>query len=286
MKYVFMRDHRGAFPVDLMCRSLGVGSSGFYAWLKRPESPRRRDNLRLLTEIKAVYRRSRKSYGSPRIYAELNETGHTCSRYRVARLMRQHGIVSKHKKKFRVTTNSIHSFPVAENLLQRRFNVSKPGRCWVSDITYVPTLEGWLYLAITLDLFHRRVIGWSMGRRITRQLVIDALNMAIKNGGLKSGLIHHSDRGVQYASNEFRALLKTNKIQCSMSRKGDCWDNAVAESFFHTLKVELIHGKTYNTRQEAKTAIFEYIEVFYNRQRRHSYLGYLSPVDFEKKNVA
>ena len=286
MKYVFIRDHRGAFPVDLMCRSLGVGSSGFYAWLKRPESPRRRDNLRLLTEIKAVYRRSRKTYGSPRIYAELNETGHTCSRYRVARLMRQHGIVSKHKKKFRVTTNSVHCFPIAENLLQRRFNVSKPGQCWVSDITYVPTLEGWLYLAVTLDLFHRKVIGWSMGRWITRQLAIDALNMAIKNGCFESGLTHHSDRGVQYASNEFRALLKTHEIQCSMSRKGDCWDNAVAESFFHTLKVELIHGKTYNTRQEAKTAIFEYIEGFYNRQRRHSYLGYLSPVDFEKKNVA
>jgi putative transposase len=193
MKYVFMRDHRGAFSADLICRSLGVGSSGFYAWLKRPESPRRRDNLRLLTEIKAVYRRSRKNYGSPRIYAELNETGHTCSRYRVARLMRQHGIVSKHKKKFRITTNSTHSFPVAENLLQRRFNVSKPSRCWVSDITYVPTFEGWLYLAITLDLFHRKVIGWSMGRRITRQLAIDALNMAIKNGFVESELIHHSD---------------------------------------------------------------------------------------------
>jgi putative transposase len=156
----------------------------------------------------------------------------------------------------------------------------------VSDITYIPTLEGWLYLAVTLDLFHRKVIGWSMGRWITRQLVIDALNMAIKNGGLKSGLIHHSDRGSQYASNEFQALLKANGVQCSMSRKGDCWDNAVAESFFHTLKVELIHGKTYNTRQEAKTAIFEYIEGFYNRQRRHSYLGYLSPEDFEKKNAA
>ena len=164
MKYVFIRDHRGAFPADLMCRSLGVGSSGFYAWLKRPESPRRRDNLRLLTEIKAVHRRSRKTYGSPRIYAELNETGHACSRYRVARLMRQHGIVSKHKKKFRVTTNSVHSFPIAKNLLQRQFNVSKPGQCWVSDITYIPTLE----LAVTLDLFHRKVIGWSMGRWITR----------------------------------------------------------------------------------------------------------------------
>ena len=200
--------------------------------------------------------------------------------------MRQHGIVSKHKRKFRVTTNSAHSYPVAENLLQRQFDVSRPGQCWVSDITYIPTREGWLYLAATLDLFHRKVVGWAMDRWITRQLVIDAINMAIKSGDQKPGLIHHSDRGVQYASHEFQALLKTHSIQCSMSRKGDCWDNAVAESFFHTLKVELIHGKTYNTRQKAKMAIFEYIEVFYNRQRRHSYLGYQSPVDFEKKNVA
>jgi putative transposase len=176
--------------------------------------------------------------------------------------MRQHGIVSKHKKKFRVTTNSVHCFPIAENLLKRRFKVSRPGQCWVSDITYVPNLEGWFYLAVTLDLFHRKVIGWSMGRRITRQLAIDALNIAIKNGYFESGLLHHSDRGVQYASNEFQNLLKASEIRCSMSRKGDCWDNAVAESFFHTLKVELIHGKTYNTRQEAKMAIFEYIEVF------------------------
>ena len=286
MKYVFVRNHRGAFPVDLMCRTLEVGSSGFYAWLNRPESLRNRENQQLLMEIKAVHKRSRKTYGSPRIHAQLNESGHACSRYRVARLMRQHGIVSKHKRKFKVTTNSVHSYPIAENLLQRRFNVFRPGQCWVSDITYIPTLEGWLYLAVTLDLFHRKVIGWSMDRWITRQRVIDALNMAIKNGCFEPGLIHHSDRGVQYASNEFQALLKTNGIQCSMSRKGDCWDNAVAESFFHTLKVELIHGKTYITRQEAKTAIFEYIEGFYNRQRRHSYLGYLSPDEYEKKNAA
>ncbi len=286
MKYVFIRGHREAFPVDLMCRTLEVGSSGFYAWLKRPESPRCQENRWLLMEIKVVHEKSRKTYGSPRIHAELNENGTACSQYRVARLMRQHGIVSKHKRKFRVTTNSVHSFPIAENLLQRRFNVFRPGQCWVSDITYISTREGWLYLAITLDLFHRKVIGWAMGRWITRHLVIDAFNMAVKNGCLKNGLIHHSDRGVQYASNEFQALLKSNGIQCSMSRKGDCWDNAVAESFFHTLKVELIHGKVYDTRQQAKTAIFEYIEVFYNRQRRHSYLGFLSPNEYEKKNVA
>jgi len=176
MKYVFVRNHRGAFPVDLMCQTLEVGSSGFYAWLNRPESPRNRENQQLLMEIKAVHKRSRTTYGSPRIHAQLNESGHACSRYRVARLMRQHGIVSKHKRKFKVTTNSVHSYPIAENLLQRRFNVFRPGQCWVSDITYIPTLEGWLYLAVTLDLFHRKVIGWSMGRWITRQRVIDALN--------------------------------------------------------------------------------------------------------------
>jgi len=237
-------------------------------------------------EIKAVHQRSRKTYGSPRIHAELNESGHACSRYRVARLMRQHGIVSKHKKKFRVTTNSVHSYPIAENQLERQFDVSRPNQCWVSDITYIPTREGWLYLAVTLDLYHRKIIGWAMDRWITRQLAIDALNMAIKNGCLEPGLLHHFDRGVQYASNEFQGLLKAHRIQCSMSRKGNCWDNAVAESFFHTLKVELVQGKIYDTRQEAKMDIFDYIEIFYNQQRRHSYLGYLSPVDFEKKNAA
>ena len=286
MKYVFIRSHRRAFPVSLMCQVLDVGRKGFYAWLNRPESPRRQENRRLLVEIKAAHQKSRKTYGSPRIHAELNANGHVCGRHRVARLMRHHGIVSKHKRKFRVTTNSVHSYPIAGNKLQRQFNVSKPGQCWVSDITYIPTREGWLYLAVTLDLFHRKVIGWAMDRWMTRQLAIDALNMAIRNGRLESELIHHSDRGVQYASNEFQALLKAHAIQCSMSRKGDCWDNAVAESFFHTLKVESIHGNFYDTRQEAKTDIFDYIEIFYNRQRRHSYLGYLSPVDFEEKNAA
>jgi transposase InsO family protein len=286
MKYIFIRDHQGAFSVDLMCRTLEVGSSGYYAWLKRPESSRNRENRQLLMEIKAVHSKSRQTYGSPRIHAELNETGRACSKYRIARLMRQHGIVSKRKRKFRVTTNSSHSFPIAGNLLQRRFNVSRPGQCWVSDITYIPTREGWLYLAVTLDLFHRKVVGWAMDRWIARWLVMKALNMAIQHGSLNPVLIHNSDRGVQYACNDFQALLKVHGIECSMSRKGDCWDNAVAESFFHTLKVELIHGKIYDTRQQAKMAIFEYIEVFYNRQRRHSYLGYLSPEVFEKKNVA
>lgn len=286
MKYVFIRDHWGAFPVGLMCRTLEAGGSGFHAWLNRPESPRHAENRRLLMEIKIVHERSRKTYGSPRIHAELRDRGISCGKRRVARLMRRHGIVSRHKRKFKATTNSAHSHPVAGNLLQRRFDVREPGQCWVSDITYVPTREGGLYLAVTLDLFRGKVVGWAMGRWLARQLAIDALIMAIRNGPWKPGLIHHSDRGGQYASNEFQSVLKAHGIRCRMSRKGDCWDNAVAESFFHTLKVELIRGKLYDTRQEARTAIFEYIEVFYNRQRRHSHLGYLSPVDFEKKNAA
>ena len=283
MRYKFIRDHREAFPVSLMCRVLEVGRNGFYTWLTRPESPRSRENRRLIVEIKALHEASRKTYGSPRVHADLKEQGYTWGKHRGARLMRQHGIVSKHKRKFKVTTNSRHAYPVAANKLQRRFKVSRPNQCWVSDITYIPTREGWLYLAVTLDLFHRRVVGWSMDRWITGQLVIKALNMAIKNGHLKPGLIHHSDRGVQYACNDFQGLLNTYKMQCSMSRKGDCWDNAVAESFFHTLKVELTHDRNYKTRQEAQADIFEYIEVFYNRQRRHSYLNYLSPVEFEKR---
>ncbi len=282
MRYRFIRDHREAFPVGLMCRVLEVGRSGFYTWLNRPESPRSRENRRLIVEIKAIHQESRQTYGSPRVHADLKDKGYTIGKHRVARLMRLNGIVSKHRRKFRATTDSRHNYPVAENKLQRRFDASEPGQCWVSDITYIPTQEGWLYLAVILDLFHRRVVGWSMGRWITRQLVIDALTMAINNGNLKPGLIHHSDRGVQFACNDFQSLLKARGIECSMSRKGDCWDNAVAESFFHTLKVEQTHDRNYRTRQEAQADIFEYIEVFYNRQRRHSYLGYLSPVEFEK----
>ncbi len=282
MRYGIIQNHRETFPVDLMCQVLEVGKSGFYAWLRRPESLRSRENRRLLVEIKAVHQRNRQTYGSPRIHADLKLNGYACGKHRVAHLMRTHGIVSRHKRKFRATTDSRHRHPVAANTLQRQFHVSHPNRSWVSDITYIPTREGWVYLAVTLDLYHRKVVGWAMDRWITQQLVIDALTMAIKTGKPGSGLVHHSDRGVQYASNAFQALLKAYGIQCSMSRKGNCWDNAVAESFFHTLKVELIHDRHYHTRQEARTELFEYIEVFYNRQRRHSSLGYLTPAEFEK----
>lgn len=286
MRYAFIRNHREAFPVTLLCQVLEVGTSGFYAWLQRAESPRSRANQRLLVEIKAIHQRSRQTYGSPRIHADLKANGHACSKHRVAHLMRQHGIVSRHKRKFKATTNSRHTHPVADNLLYRQFAVAAPNRWWVSDITYIPTREGWLYLAVTLDLYHRKVVGWSMDRRMTQQLVIDALTMALKNGKPGPGLSHHSDQGVQYASQAFQALLTAAGIQGSMSRKGNCWDNAVAESFFHTLKVELVHPRHYHTRQEARAEIFEYIEVFYNRQRRHSALGYRTPAECEAMALA
>jgi putative transposase len=262
MRYVFIRNHREVFPVGLMCQVLGVGRSGFYAWLQRAESPRSRANRRLLVEIKAIHQRSRQTYGSPRIHADLQATGQACGKHRVAQLRRTHGIVSRHKRKFKATTNSRHTHPVAENVLARQFAVAAPNCWWVSDITYIPTREGWLYLAITLDLYHRKVVGWAMDRWMTQQLVLDALTMALKNGKPGPGLSHHSDQGVQYASKAFQAVLTASGIQCSMSRKGNCWDNAVAESFFHTLKVELIHARQYHTRQEARAEIFDYIEVF------------------------
>jgi len=286
MRYAFIAKHRDAFPVGLMCQVLAVGKSGFYAWLKRPESPRTRENQRLVEAIKMVHHGSRQTYGSPRVHADLKAQGHACGKHRVAQLMRQYGIVSRHKRKFKATTNSKHSHPVAANHLNRQFTVSHPNRCWVSDMTYIPTQEGWLYLAVTLDLYHRKVVGWAMDRWMTQQLVIEAFTMAMKNGRPGRDLVHHSDQGVQYASDAFQALLKTAGTQCSMSRKGNCWDNAVAESFFHTLKVELTHARQYRTRQEARREIFEYIEVFYNRQRRHSSLGYQTPVEFEQRATA
>lgn len=286
MRYAFIRNHREAFPVNLMCQVLEVGISGFYAWLHRSESLRSRQNRQLLVEIKAAHQRSRQTYGSPRIHADLNANGHTCGKHRVAQLMRTHSIVSRHKRRFRTTTNSKHRHPVAPNLLKRQFVVAAPNRWWVSDITYIPTQEGWLYLAVTLDLYHRKVMGWAMDRWMTQQLVLDAFTMAMKNGQPKRGLRHHSDQGVQYAGKAFQARLNAEGIQCSMSRKGNCWDNAVAESFFHTLKAELIHVRNYQTRADARAEIFDYIEVFYNRQRRHSALGYLTPAEYEKLAIA
>ena len=265
-----------------MCRVLGVSRSGYYAWLVRPESERSRRNQSLLSEICLVHHRSRRSYGSPRVTDDLRVSGLCCSEHRVARLMRQHGIRAKTVRKFRVTTNSKHAFPVAPNLLDRQFAVSRPNAVWVSDITYIWTTEGWLYLAGVMDLYSRRIVGWAMSHRIDGELTLAALRQALTQRQPSVGLVHHSDRGKQYAARDYQTLLREHGVVCSMSRKGDCWDNAPMESFFGTLKQELVYQEHFVTRDDAKAKIFEYIEVFYNRQRRHSSVGSRSPVEFER----
>ena len=281
-----MRDHRVLFRVWLMCRALKVSRSGYYAWLVRPESERSCHNQSLLSEIRIVYQRSRRSYGSPRVTKELRESGHCCGEQRVARLMRENGIKAKTVRKFRVTTNSKHNHTVAENLLARRFTVACPNSVWVSDITYIWTTEGWLYLAAVMDLYARRIVGWAMSHRIDGELTLSALRQALTHRRPKAGLIHHSDRGKQYAAGDYQTLLREHGVVCSMSRKGNCWDNAPMESFFGTLKQELVYQEQFVTRDEAKAKIFEYIEVFYNRQRRHSSAGSHSPVEFERLTLS
>jgi putative transposase len=268
--------------VWLMCRVLGVSRSGYYAWQRRPVSARRQANDRLLIEIGRVYQQSRRTYGSPRITDELNDSGIGCGCHRVARLMRQKGIRAKTVLKFRVTTDSKHALPVAENLLARQFTVTRPNAVWVADITYIWTLEGWLYLAAVMDLYARRIVSWAMSHRIDGELTLSALRQALAHRRPSAGLLHHSDRGKQYAAGGDQRLLRDHGIVCSMSRKGDCWDNAPMESFFGTLKQELVYHERFATRDEAKATIFEYIEVFYNRQRRHSSAGSYSPVEFEQ----
>jgi len=268
-----------------MCRTLEVSRSGYYAWKKRPKSRRRIDNEALLIEIRRVFMDNDSDYGSPRIWNELNNVqGIGCSENRVARLMREVGLVAVQKRKFKATTNSKHNWPVAPNLLERHFSVDEPNKIWVTDITYIWTWEGWLYLSFVLDLYSRGVVGLAMSNRITDELTQSALKQALGRRNPQSGLIHHSDRGSQYASGNYQALLKQHGITPSMSRKGDCWDNAVAESFLHTLKVEKVNRYRFKTRDEAKSKIFEYIEMYYNRRRTHSSLGYLSPFDYEKRS--
>jgi len=269
-----------------MCRVLSVCTSGFYMWRRNPGSKRESDNVRLVTHIKAVHKESRKTYGSPRIHAELCSRGIRCGKNRVARLMKQRGIQARHRRKFKATTDSNHHLPVHDNLLNRTFGVSAPNMSWAADITYIWTREGWLYLAVILDLFSRKIIGWSMKERLEKQLVIDAFIMALGHRKPVGGLLHHSDRGSQYASKEYQALLERADMSCSMSRKANCWDNAVVESFFSTLKREWVQGKRYRTRSEARADVFYYIETWYNRKRRHSTLGYLSPTEFERKAAA
>jgi putative transposase len=286
MKYWFMDRHRSSHGVQKMCRVIGASRSGYYGWRRQPQSNRQKDNEKILMEIRESHKNSRRAYGSPRITEDLRAQGMRCSENRVARLMKIHGIVGKAKKKFKATTNSKHNLPVAENLLKQNFVTEKPNAIWASDITYIPTLEGWLYLVVILDLYSRQVVGWAMSDRLTSGFVVKALYQAIGRRHPASGCIFHSDRGIQYASADFRDVLKVYGFIQSMSRKGNCYDNAVAESFFHTLKTEHVYEYRYETRAEARQSIFEYIEMFYNRQRRHSALGYRSPVSFELKAMA
>ena len=281
MKYQAICDHADRFPVRLMCRALRVSAAGYYAWGQRPESHRMKCNRALLERIRVLHALSRRTYGSPRLTQDLRDTGYPVSENRVARLMRENAIRAKTVKKWKATTHSAHKLPVAANTLDRQFTVNQPDRVWAGDISYVWTDEGWLYLAVVLDLFSRAVIGWAMGSRLTASLATEALTMALWRRKPGKELLHHSDRGVQYASGDYQRRLADAGITCSMSRKGNCWDNACVESFFGTLKKELVHHRHYATREEAKQDIFEYIEVFYNRQRRHSTLGYRSPAEFE-----
>ena len=269
-----------------MCRALEVSRSGYYAWKTRPKSQARIDNEKLLIEINRVFWDNDRNYGSPRIWNQLHNQEHMrCSENRVARVMRVNGIVAIQKRKFRVTTNSKHDHPVWPNVLDRNFVVEKPNTVWVSDITYIWTFEGWLYLAAVLDLFSRGIVGLAMDKTIADTLTTQAMMQAILLRNPAKGLICHSDRGSQYAGNDFKAILAHNEFVGSMSRKGDCWDNAVAESFFHTLKVELVHRNKFKTRDEAKRKIFEYVEMYYNRKRAHSTLGYLSPFEYERRAI-
>ena len=285
MRYHAIQEHDRRDPIRLMCRALAVSAAGYYAWRSRPESTRSVNTRTLLSAIRVIHRESRETYGSPSIWDALIKQGHHIGEHRVARLMRQHGIRAKTVKKWRATTQSQHRFPVAANTLDRQFTVESPNRVWAGDLTYVWTTEGWLYLAVILDLYSRRVIGWAMGHRLTVDLAERALTMALANRTPTAGLLHHSDRGSQYAATRYQQLLATRGITASMSRKGNCWDNACIESFFGTLKRDLVYHRRYATRNEATQDIFEYIEVFYNRRRRHSTLGYHSPAEYEARTT-
>jgi putative transposase len=285
MRFRFIEDHRDVFLVRVMCAVLEVSASGYYAWRERPESRRAAADRELLTEVRRVHANSRRRYGSPRVHAALRSEGKRVGRNRVARLMHRNGIQARQKRRFRKTTDSNHSFPLAPNLLARQFTAAAPNKVWLADITCVPTLEGWLYLAVVLDMFSRKVVGWAMSETMPQELTVAALRMAITNRQPGKGLLHHSDRGSQYAAHAYRRLLDEYGMLCSMSRKGDCWDNAPIESFFGSMKTELEDGP-YETRQAAKAALFGFIEGFYNRHRLHSAIGYVTPNHKEQIAVA
>jgi putative transposase len=274
------------FSVRMMCRLLSVSASGYYDWRDRPPSKRAQENAILTTKIKTIFDEEHARAGAKRIAKRLNLEGTKVGRHRIARIMRANGWRAKAARKFKATTNSNHKLPVAPNLLQQNFAAARSNEKWVSDITYVWTEEGWLYLAVVMDLYSRMIVGWAMSERMTSQLVIDALQMAIWRRKKPQGVIIHSDRGSQYCSHDYQKVLSENGFICSMSKRGDCYDNASMESWNHSFKVEAIHGEKFKKRADAKNHVFEYIDVYYNRKRLHSRLGYVSPVYFETKKVA
>lgn len=278
-----MQNHLHEWTIEEMARVLGVSRSGYYRHFQKERSARERANENLLEAIRRIFFDSRQTYGSPRIHAELKAQGYRCSRPRVARLMQKARLAAKMRRLYKITTHRDHRHAVAPNLLQQDFTAQAPNQKWVSDVSYIRTLEGWLYIAVILDLFSRKVVGLSMGSSLHTGLVLQALNQALQRRNPKENLQHHSDRGCQYTSQSFQESLAENHLICSMSGTGNCYDNAVVESFFHTLKTECVYFERYENREEAKRSIFEYIEVFYNNQRRHSTLGYLSPVEFERQ---
>lgn len=286
MKFGFILEEKANYAVTLLCEALGVSRSGFYAWRRRRPGPRADRNAELLREISSIHREMKERYGSPRMQRELVARGFFAGRHRVARLMKTANMRARRRRSFTRTTDSSHGFHVAPNVLDRKFEVATPDQVWAADITYVATREGWLYLAVVIDLCSRFVVGWATGSSIDVGLVQSALQMAIGRRQPAPGLLHHSDRGSQYASGDYQRLLLKSGMRCSMSRKGNCWDNAPVESFFGSLKVELVNGETFTTRIAAAAAIREYIELFFNRRRLHSALGYKAPATFERLRVA
>jgi len=282
VKYAFIRENRDLFPVLVMCQVLGVSRSGYHDWLTREPSPQALANEKLGAAIQRIHLSSRRTYGSPRIHAALDSEGFKCSPTRVERRMKAMGIKAKTKRKFKVTTDSKHSWPISPNLVNRDFRPAAPNRLWLTDITYIATGEGWLYLATVMDAYSRKIVGWRIADRMTQNLVLEALDMAVKARRPAPGLVHHSDRGSQFASKAYQRRLWRYRMKGSMSRKGDCWDNAPMESFFHSLKTEHVYFEDFKTKTEAVSSIFEWIEVFYNRQRIHSTLGFVSPECYEQ----
>ena len=286
MKFAFIHTEKAKLPAAKLCRTLGVSRSGYYAWSQRPPSAHAVADSKLVPIIRACYAQSRATYGSPRVHRDLVALSHRVSRKRVARLMRKEGLSARPARRWRATTDSRHGLTAAPNVVARKFNADSPNKVWVTDMTYVWTWEGWLFLSAIIDVFSRRVVGWAIADHLRTELPLEALGMALGIRQPDRGLVHHSDRGCQYASDTYRSELDARGIVCSMSRVGDCWDNAVAESFFATLKVELIHRRPWATKLEARGAIHEYIASFYNPYRRHSALGYVSPMAYEAQHAA